>query len=801
MKDDKPKRPPFHVEFAEKIIERLKEGTAPWQKPWEDGGQIVAPHNPVSGTVYKGVNRVSLALSGYDDPRWMTYKQAQEAGYQVQAGSTSTPVVFYQWTRERDKTDEEGKPVLGEDGKPEKVKIYLDRPIVRFAHVFNAEQIDGDLPPLKLTANPHEWEPLEKAESILSASGAVIKHDQSNRAFYRPFSDDIHLPPKANFDEPGKYYATALHELGHWTGHESRLGREFGPKGSELYAKEELRAEIASWMLGQDIGVRHDPDQHVAYVASWIKALEEDPSEIMRACRDAEQIKEYVLSLEREKELGEERGKAPEVERPGSAAEPGTPEPVAARDVPEPVAPSRPALEKTWLAVPYRERVEAKSLGAKWDAKEKSWYAPKGADLDKLAAWLPEHARNKEPEFVAAMGVAEAKREPAAPPPIAAKTWLAVPYRDKEQAKRLGAKWDRTEKCWYAPEGAEMGPLERWRPAPGHSPVHVPGLSPKAEFARMLEEAGFDMQGREPVMDGKIHRVPLLGKLAKPGRADGAYCGYLDNRPAGWAQNHITGEVLHWTATGHVMTPEESANLRAEMAEAREKREEFLRESRNVVAQECRDLWDKLEPASPDAPYLKEKGVPPFNLRQDRTGALAVPLRNITGELRGIQSISPEGVKRFKVGMEKKGNFHTIAAEGKDFSQGEILICEGYATGASLHMATEKPVAVALDTGNLEPVATALREKFPQAQIVICADNDHALMRNGKPYNVGMEKAKAAALAVGGKVVAPMFNVEEKAKGLTDFNDLHKSRGLKEVKKQVDLSLDREKGKARELSL
>ena len=195
--------------------------------------------------------------------------------------------------------------------------------------------------------------------------------------------DEIHLPPKVNFDEPGKYYATALHELGHWTGHESRLNREGGPFGSEPYAKEELRAEIASWMLGQDIGVRHDPDQHVAYVASWIKALEEDPSEIMRACRDAEQIKEYVLGLERDKELGDERVKTPEVERPD------TPEPIAAMGTPdgaqEQSAPSRPAPEKTWLSVPYREKEQAKSLGAKWDTTEKSWYAPKEADLAKLA--------------------------------------------------------------------------------------------------------------------------------------------------------------------------------------------------------------------------------------------------------------------------------------------------------------------------------------------------------------------------------------------------------------------------------
>lgn len=720
MKDDKPKRPPFHVEFAEKIIQKLKEGAAPWQKPWEDGGQLLAPHNPVSGTVYRGVNRVSLAMSGYDDPRWMTYRQAQEAGYQVREGSKSTPVVFYQWTREKDKTDEDGKPILGEDGKPEKIKIYLDRPIFSFAHVFNAEQIDGDLPPLNLTKNPHEWEPLEKAESILAASGAVIKHDQSNRAFYRPFSDDIHLPPKANFDEPGKYYATALHELGHWTGHESRLGREFGPFGSEPYAKEELRAEIASWMLGQDIGIGHDPDQHVAYVASWIKALEEDPSEIMRACRDAEHIKEYVLGLEREKGLGEERDTTREVQRPDG-------------------------------------------------------------------------------EPIAAMGTPEMSREAAAPSqPAPEKTWLAVPYREKEQAKRLGAKWDRAQKCWYAPEGVNMGPLERWRPEPGRSPVFVPGLSPKAEFTRMLTEAGFDLRGEDAVMDGKIHRVPLLGKLAKPGRADGAYCGYLDHLPAGWAQNHITGEVLHWSATRHVLTPDELANQRAEIAEQREERERKLQESRNEVAAECRNLWDKLEPASPDAPYLKEKGVPPFNLRQDRTGTLAVPLRNTSGELRGFQSILPEGAKRFKVGMEKKGNFHTIAEEGKDFSQGEILICEGYATGASLHMATKKPVAVALDSGNLEPVAKALREKFPQAQITICADNDHALMRNGKPYNVGMEKAKAAALAVGGKVTAPVFTEEEKAKGLTDFNDLHKSRGLAEVTRQMSHERAKDKGRGLE---
>jgi antirestriction protein ArdC len=97
---DKPKRKPFHEEFAEKIIARLKEGTAPWQQPWHPGSANMAPHNPASGTVYKGVNRISLAMSGYDDPRWMTLKQANDQGMSILPGSKSSPVVYYQFTKE-----------------------------------------------------------------------------------------------------------------------------------------------------------------------------------------------------------------------------------------------------------------------------------------------------------------------------------------------------------------------------------------------------------------------------------------------------------------------------------------------------------------------------------------------------------------------------------------------------------------------------------------------------------------------------------------------------------------------------
>ncbi|SET69885.1 putative DNA primase/helicase, partial [Nitrosomonas marina] len=112
---------------------------------------------------------------------------------------------------------------------------------------------------------------------------------------------------KHQFETPDRYYATALHELGHWTGHETRLNRDLAhPFGSEGYAREELRAEIASMLLGHELGIGHDPGQHVAYVASWIKTLEEDPTEIFRAAADAEKIQDYVLAFARQQELVEQ---------------------------------------------------------------------------------------------------------------------------------------------------------------------------------------------------------------------------------------------------------------------------------------------------------------------------------------------------------------------------------------------------------------------------------------------------------------------------------------------------------------
>lgn len=308
-----PKKP-FHEVVAEKLIEQLKAGTAPWQRPWEPGEpNAYLPMNPTTGKRYKGINAIHLMAQGRSDGRWMTYKQAAAVGAQVRKGEKGTPVQYWKFSEEQNKVDESGRPVLNAKGEPVKETVQLERPRVFFATVFNAEQIDG-LPPIQ--KKEQTWSAVERAEHILKASGASITHAPGDRAFYRPATDSVHLPDRGQFPTADNYYATALHELGHWTGHPSRLDRDLAhPFGSEGYAKEELRAEIASMIVGDELGIGHDPGQHAAYVGSWIKALQDEPLEVFRAAADAEKIHDYVLAFEQKQVQEQEQAQVQQPEQ------------------------------------------------------------------------------------------------------------------------------------------------------------------------------------------------------------------------------------------------------------------------------------------------------------------------------------------------------------------------------------------------------------------------------------------------------------------------------------------------------
>ena len=316
----------YRKAVTERLIGMLESGTAPWQKPWDAGiAAMNRPHN-FNGRPYHGVNALMLWCTaidkGYEDPRWLTFKQVNKLGGHVNKGEKAQIVEYWQWEKEVE------NPETGE-----KEKVPLEHPKVYRAAVFNADQCTG-LP--KLRRQAQEWTPVERAENIIAANGVPVTHNTDGSAFYSPGGDFICLPPRESFATVDAYYSTLLHEVGHSTGHPNRLNREFGGQfGSEGYAREELRAELASTFLCGELGIATtgSDEQHAAYVKSWVSALKNDYNEIFRAAADAEKICNYLYEREKDYLQLKEQGIEPQVKQP--AAESINDEQVLMRMTPE----------------------------------------------------------------------------------------------------------------------------------------------------------------------------------------------------------------------------------------------------------------------------------------------------------------------------------------------------------------------------------------------------------------------------------------------------------------------------------
>lgn len=292
-------RQPLYEQVAERLIEQLEKGTSPFQKPWQDVKNFEMPYNPTSGKEYRGMNSVWLMMQGFEDPRWLTFKQAKANDWSVEKGSHGSLINYVKLFDERIKRDEQGRAILNDQGNAQKIRVKLDRPIITSAIVFNASQIRG-MPALE-EQEQQQWADLKLVEKLVKNSEVRLRHG-GNHAYYSPASDAITMPLKKQFGEASGYYGVLLHEMGHWTGHASRLDRSLlGGKGTEEYAKEELRAEIASLMIGSRLKVGRDFDQHAAYVKSWISILKDDPFELYRASVDAQKITDYLLQFEQKR--------------------------------------------------------------------------------------------------------------------------------------------------------------------------------------------------------------------------------------------------------------------------------------------------------------------------------------------------------------------------------------------------------------------------------------------------------------------------------------------------------------------
>lgn len=331
----------FRQEITAKIVTQLEAGKIPWEKPWE----FTLPFNGARGNQYHGINQLILMLTaqeqGWNDPRWFTFKQALDKGWAVRKGEHSTTVEYWK-PPEKLKDDEIKKrfdeakrknPQLDFASFAKEQQRQAHRWQVFYARVFNASQIDvpqrddnngnivkelveidgnqverpvvQSLPEaIPWARTVHEIPPIERIEKLLAATGARFEYG-GGQAYYAPSRDVIVIPQRETFKSVEGFESVRFHELGHWTGHPSRLDRselQRNPFGSEGYAKEELRAELASVFLSAETGLEYDVTRHTAYIQSWVKALREDKNEIFRAAKDAEKITDYVLAFEKERE-------------------------------------------------------------------------------------------------------------------------------------------------------------------------------------------------------------------------------------------------------------------------------------------------------------------------------------------------------------------------------------------------------------------------------------------------------------------------------------------------------------------
>lgn len=303
---------PQRKQLVDQVLANLEKGNLFWTQGWVAAG---APESAVTGKKYRGINNLYLSLvamaENYGDNRWATFRQMEEKGWTFKKdeeghtlGKGKSVSVEYYEMRDKETKRRFDRSVL--DGMTfDEQREYMDKNVYwlrKFYRVFNCSLMDGV--PAKEMPMIDVNDRIEKAEAILdywNANESRIVYGGS-QAFYRPSTDEVHLPEREKFKSTQSFYDTAFHEIGHSTGHETRLNRDLsGGFGSQSYAMEELRAEIASIFMAQDLGIEPSEDRlqnNAAYIQSWKDEIKENPNALFTAIADADKIARYVSSKE-----------------------------------------------------------------------------------------------------------------------------------------------------------------------------------------------------------------------------------------------------------------------------------------------------------------------------------------------------------------------------------------------------------------------------------------------------------------------------------------------------------------------
>lgn len=292
-------RTSLYEEVTARIVAEMQRGVLPWVRPWSrSAAPLGMPRNAGNAKAYSGINILILwdavIRRGFGSQNWLTFRQALSMGGHVRKGEPGTTICYvdsFVPNNERQRAQE-----TGDD--PSRI------PFLKRFTVFNVEQCD--CLPACLVPQPPSYPATERhpaAEALIAATGATI-HEGGGEAFYHLGEDFIRLPPRGNFFIPADFYCTALHELGHWTAHPTRLARDLtGRFGSTAYAREELIAELASAFLCAHLGISPQV-RHADYLANWLAVLKSDSRAIFHAASQASKACDFLLAFPQQAQAG-----------------------------------------------------------------------------------------------------------------------------------------------------------------------------------------------------------------------------------------------------------------------------------------------------------------------------------------------------------------------------------------------------------------------------------------------------------------------------------------------------------------
>jgi antirestriction protein ArdC len=281
-----------YTRVTDLIIQSLESGVVPWTKPWRSRFGGALPQNLTSGKSYRGINLFLLGLAPFEDPRWLTYRQAQERGGHVRKGEKGMPIVFFK--------------ELELDADTARDGIAKKLPFLSLSTVFNVTQCEGlDAPSLPgFETGGTEFSPTVDASHVYDRmpSRPELQHGFT-RACYAPKSDLVMMPRPDSFIESDGYYRVLFHELVHATGHQSRIGRpgfedgQLAAFGDSVYSREELIAELGSAMIADASGVPLSLANSAAYIDGWLRALKADKRMIVSAASQAHKAADFILGV------------------------------------------------------------------------------------------------------------------------------------------------------------------------------------------------------------------------------------------------------------------------------------------------------------------------------------------------------------------------------------------------------------------------------------------------------------------------------------------------------------------------